>query len=65
MTSRSSRRAFTSQLPMEEAAAVVLIQDKDLCVYLSECNKVIYSLFCLSFEHCLLIYSLIMSIICV
>jgi len=44
MASRSPRRAFTSQLPVEEAAAAVLIQDKDLCVYLSECNKVIYSL---------------------
>ena len=43
-TSRSSRRAFTSQLPVEEAVAAVLIQDNDLCVYLSECNKVIYSL---------------------
>ena len=47
MTSRSSRRAFTSQLPVEEAATV-LVQDigetiKDLRVYLSECNKAIYS----------------------
>ena len=62
MTSRSSRRAFTSQLPVEEAAAAVLIQDKDICVYLSECNKVMYSFSCLCFEHYLLIYSLIMSI---
>ena len=67
-TSRSFRRVFTSQPPVEEAATAAFILDigetiKDLHACLSECNKVTLSY--LRFEHCLLIYSLIMSIICV